>query len=119
MADEKYKLAVASTDGLTVNQHYGRANKFFIYLVDDDDGYDFVEERAVTPVCSDGSHILADMQKSVQAFTDCKYVVAAKIGAGAAGQLSGAGIVAMELPGTIEEAVLKVWKYNQVQRLFK
>ena len=114
----KYRVAVASTDGETVNTHYGKSNLFYIYFVDDETGYDLVEQRAVTPVCQDGSHVKSAMEESVKQFSDCKYVVASRIGAGAAQTLTAAGIISMELPGSIDDAILKVWKYNRVQGLF-
>lgn len=122
MADEdsyKYRIAIASSDGETVNRHYGRADKFFIYLVDDEEGYSLIEERKVEPVCHDGSHMIPDMEKSAVKFMDCKYVIAAKIGAGANQHLVAKGITCMELPGSIDDAVTKVWKYNRIQNLFK
>ncbi len=117
MADS-YKVALASTDGQNVNTHYGRAQAFYVYTVNDEEGYDFVEERTVTPLCSNGSHLVSQMQESTARFCDCKYVVASRIGSGAIQSLSARGITAMELPGTIEEALLNVWKYNRMQGLF-
>ena len=114
----KYRVAVASTDGETVNTHYGKSHLFYIYFVDDETGYDLVEKRVVTPVCQDGSHVKSAMEESVKQFADCKYVVASRIGAGAAQSLTAAGIISMELPGSIDDAILKVWKYNRVQGLF-
>ena len=116
--DSKYRVAVASTDGETVNMHYGKSEIFYIYFVDDEVGYDFVETRSVTPVCQDGSHNQSAMEQSVKQFTDCKYLVASRIGSGAIQALTAAGITGMELPGSIDEAMLKVWKYNRVQGLF-
>lgn len=121
MADgghSKYRVAVASSDGETVNVHYGRAEKFFVYTVDDEEGYDLLEEREVVPVCMGGSHVKSAMDESVRRFADCRYVVASRIGSGAAQSMTAAGIVGMELPGSIEEAIVKVWKYNRVQGLF-
>ena len=46
MAD-KYRVAVASTDGESVNTHYGKAEIFYIYAVDDDEGYDLLEKRSM------------------------------------------------------------------------
>ncbi len=114
----KYKVALASSDGINVNVHYGRAEEFFIYAVDDAEGYDFIESRKVTPVCMDGSHIKPLMEQSTAQFADCRYVCASRIGNGAASSLASHGITAMELPGTVEEAIYKIWKYNQVQGLF-
>lgn len=118
MAD-KYKIAIASTDGETVNEHFGRAEKFFIYVVDDDEGYDFVEERNLEPLCKGQSHSVLDMEKRVVNLKDCKYVAAAKIGPGAEAEISKQGLVSMELPGIIDDAVLKIWKYNQIQKLYQ
>ena len=115
---KKYLAALASTDGENVNCHYGRAQLFYVYSLDDDEGFDLLEKRSVKPVCMDGSHNQSSMEQSVNNFKDCRYVVASRIGPGAAQTLAASGITAMELPGTIEDAILKVWKYNQVQLLF-
>ena len=114
----KYRVAVASSDGESVNRHYGKAESFYIYLVDDEEGYDFLEKRLVKAVCQEGKHNAAEMEKHVQNFRDCKYVVASRIGSGAIQSLTAAGITAMELPGSIDDAILKIWKYNRVQGLF-
>ena len=113
-----YKVAIASTDGETVNMHYGKATKFYIYSIDDEVGYDLVEERQVEPVCMEGSHEISKMEKSVLNFTDCRYLIVARLGSAASAALSAAGITPMELPGSIDDAILKVWKYNQIQNLF-
>lgn len=113
-----YKVAIASTDGETVNQHYGRATKFYIYSIDDEVGYDLIEERSVEPVCQENSHEISKMEQSVKNFIDCRYIVVSRLGTAASSALSAAGITAMELPGTIDDAILRVWKYNQIQGLF-
>lgn len=113
-----YKVAIASTDGETVNQHYGRATKFYIYSIDDEVGYDLIEERSVEPVCQENSHEISKMEQSVLNFTDCRYIVVSRLGIAASSALSAAGITAMELPGTIDDAILRIWKYNQIQGLF-
>ena len=113
-----YKVAIASTDGETVNQHYGKAEKLYIYSIDDEVGYDLVEERLVEPVCMDGAHEISKMKESVLRFTDCRYIVVSRLGTAASSALAAAGITAMELPGSIDDAILNVWKYNQIQNLF-
>ena len=117
MAD-KYRVAIASTDGETVNTHYGKSETFYIYIVDDDEGYDLLETRSVQPVCQEGFHDKSAMDIHVQQFKDCKYVIASRIGDGAIQSLTAQGITAMELPGSIDDAILKVWKYNRIQGLF-
>lgn len=120
MADSisKYKVAVASTDGETVNQHYGRCEKFYIYSVDDEVGYDLTEERIVKPVCQDGSHNKEAMAESVKAFLDCRYIIVSRLGSAPASLLAANKITVMELPGSIDDAILSVWKFNRIQGLF-
>lgn len=113
-----YKVAIASSDGESVNLHYGKAEKFYIYTIDDEEGYDLLEERQVQPVCMDGAHEISKMEKSVLNFTDCRYIIVSRLGTAASAALSAAGITAMELPGSIDDAILRVWKYNQIQNLF-
>ena len=114
----EYRVAIASSDGETVNQHYGKAEKFYIYSINDEVGYDLVEERHVEPVCMDGAHEISKMEQSTLNFTDCRYIIVSRLGNAASAALSAAGITAMELPGTIDDAILRVWKYNQIQNLF-
>lgn len=116
--NSKYRIAIASSDGESVNIHYGKSSFFYIYSIDDESGYNLIEKRSVVPVCQDGSHEKSAMEKSVRQFRDCKYVIASRIGPGAAQILTSAGIISMELPGSIDDAILKVWKYNRVQGLF-
>ena len=113
-----FRVAVASTDGYTVDTHFGRAYDFYIYqyLVDE---WIFVEKRTVTPVCQDGQHSVAAMQKNVEQFKDCQYVVASKIGTGAMSVLQSQGIVAMALPMDINDALEKVYTYHEVQKLME
>ncbi len=45
-----YKVAVASSDGKFVNQHFGMAQQFLIFEIDDDE-YKFMElRRMLRPV---------------------------------------------------------------------
>ena len=113
-----FRVAVASTDGYTVDTHFGRAYDFYIYqyLVDE---WIFVEKRTVPPVCQDGQHSVAAMQKNVEQFKDCQYVVASKIGTGAMSVLQSQGIVAMALPMDINDALEKVYTYHEVQKLME
>lgn len=116
--NSKYRVAIASSDGESVNIHFGKSFFFYIYSIDDESGYNLIEKRSVVPVCQDGSHVKSEMEESVKQFSDCKYVIASRIGPGAAQILTSAGIISMELPGSIDDAILKVWKYNRVQGLF-
>ena len=43
-------VAVTSNDGITVNEHFGKATSFFVYKYYDD-GVKFLEERKVSAYC--------------------------------------------------------------------
>lgn len=43
------KVAVASTDGIHINEHFGRASEFMIYEVDEEGKYSLIENRKTIP----------------------------------------------------------------------
>ena len=43
-----YRVAAASSDGIVINQHFGRADIFYIYEVTGKGNYRFLETRTVT-----------------------------------------------------------------------
>ncbi len=112
-----FKIAFASTDGYVIDTHFGRARDFYIYQFFSDESV-FVEKRSVSPVCLGGSHLNDDMQKNIDQFLDCKYIVASRIGAGASSIMQSKGIIPMALPGEITDALDKIYNYNEIQSLF-
>ena len=124
MDDErKYQIAVASSDGIVVNSHFGRADQFLIYQLEIDNENDdwmkkYVELRKVVPVCQGGNHDDNRLQETAKLFSDCKYVLVSRIGQGAAFALEGKGITPMELPGMIDESIEKLIVYEKLQSLF-
>ncbi|MCH5268987.1 MAG: dinitrogenase iron-molybdenum cofactor biosynthesis protein [Lachnospiraceae bacterium] len=118
MADGVYKVAVASSDGIVVNQHFGRADTFHIYELDESGSCRLLESRTVTPVCNGGNHDDRQLRDNIDKLKDCKYVLVSRIGAGAATVMEQSGIIPMELPDMIDEAIRKVITYDQIQNLF-
>lgn len=124
MADNnQYKIAVASSDGIVVNSHFGRAEDFLIYRLEIDNENDcwlkeFIELRKVAPVCQGGNHDDNRLQETAKLFSDCKYVLVSRIGQGATFALEGKGITPMELPGMIDESIEKLIVYEKLQSLF-
>lgn len=112
-----YRIAVASSDGIVINQHYGRASFFGIYDVLSKNTIQLVENRKVVPVCQGGTHDNNRMRENIAYFLDCKYVLVSRIGQGAATLLEQEGIIPMELPGLIEESVEKLFVYEEIRNL--
>lgn len=114
----KFKIAVATSDGIVINQHFGKADKFRIYDINQDNSICYKEERNVTPLCQAGTHDAFQMKERCKSFLDCKYVLASRIGQGAVHALEQEGISPMELPGMIEESIQRLVAYDAVQALF-
>jgi nitrogen fixation protein NifX len=105
-----YKIAVASSDGKVVNQHFGHSRQFVVYDVNDADEWNFKEIRVTNPICSMGEHSEASMQQVVALLSDCKVVVVSQIGFVAEQALLNEGIRSYSIPDFIDAAILKVTK---------
>lgn len=113
----KYRVAVATSDGIVVNQHFGRAAKFRIYDIGQDNTIHVLEDRNTVPICHMGNHDDFQLKESVRNLSDCKYVLISRIGQGAANALEQEGITPMELPGMIEDSIQKLVVYEEIQDL--
>ncbi|MCR5454869.1 MAG: hypothetical protein K6F33_07785 [Bacteroidales bacterium] len=117
-----YKIAIASSDSLNVDLHFGNASSFKIYTVE---GLDFslLEDRKVdcntqTENCGkncgqgDGNGC-GNKEKSaaVEAISDCRAVVCAKIGRNILKQLESKAISTFDVEVTIDEALSKIVNY--------
>ena len=107
-------MAVATSGGGLINQHFGHAKEFLIYEASDMD-VRFIGHRKTDLYCSggdtcgDGESVL---DKTIAALAGCEVVLCSKIGYEPWGKLEAAGIApngehAME---PIEEAVMKVYE---------
>lgn len=115
----EYKIAVASSDGIVVNSHFGKARDFYIYQMDDKERIHFLEKRSVTPVCEGGNHDDEKLKTSLEKLKDCKYLLVSRIGSGAANIAESFGIDSYEIPGIIEESVEQLIKYIKIKKLFE
>jgi nitrogen fixation protein NifB len=107
-------MAVATTGGGVINQHFGHAKEFLIYEASDMD-VRFIGHRKTDLYCSggdtcgDGESVLA---RTIRTLEGCEAVLCSKIGYEPWGELEAAGIApnaehAME---AIEDAVAAVWR---------
>jgi predicted Fe-Mo cluster-binding NifX family protein len=110
------KIAVASSDGVNVNQHFGRATKFRIYRLDTD-SYEYIEERATVPACSGQQHSDYGLEQTAALITDCQGVVVSQIGAGAIDVCIAQRTLPFSLEGSIDEAMQTLIKSNRFKHL--
>lgn len=116
---EAIRVAVASEDGVVIQQHFGRASRFLIYEIV---GAEFrrVEIRENQPACGtgeseDGQHAEDPMRRSVELVADCRAVLAARIGPGAVGKLAERGVLAFVIPGFIDDSLKRLIASGQLQ----
>lgn len=114
-----YKIAVASTDGKVVNQHFGKAERFFILEVNEKQEYALAEIREMSAVCDGGTHNDEKLKENAQKLQDCAYVLVSRIGPGAENTLKKFGIEAYVIPDLIEEAVKKVMAHVEIQAMIQ
>ena len=133
---EKYKVAVATSDGKTVDSHFGHAQSFLIFEVDEESGsFEDIEERDVTAACSGGEcgaktaesesqsvgcggHNGAgaghsQMDEIAKALSDVDYVLVARIGPHAVRALARYNVTAYDIVLPIDEAIAKINEFRK------
>lgn len=115
-----YRIAIASSDGVYVDTHFGHAFSFIIADVDELTGeVTEIEERDVSPACeghSCGGHQGRNMTKIADILSDVKYVLIARIGPPAAAELAARGIDTFEGIGSIEDRIKELIGFRILNR---
>ncbi len=97
------RIAIASTDGITVNEHFGRADRFLIYELEGE-SLEMLEEREIEPLSvGDPKHAFDKMRFThiADQINDCKKVFVMKIGDKPAEELTKLGIEPVVFEGAI------------------
>jgi nitrogen fixation protein NifX len=103
------KIAFATTDGKTIDEHFGRAGSFAVYDLTKD-GYQRLETRkfsdgvdtAITSTREQGQVHEDAVQSKVERLADCRIVYLTEIGGPSAARLVKKGI----MPLKVKESVL-------------
>lgn len=98
------KIAVASSDGIVINTHFGRADSFYIYE-SQGEVIQFVEKRVGKPFCHFGEHEDNQLLDAVELLADCTKVYVLQIGRGAEEALLARGIQAVTARGIITKVL--------------
>lgn len=133
-----YKIAIASSDGVNVDVHFGAAESFLIYSVPDDGKFEFADKRTVPEAseggtdgagCNDNSQAKGECGSSgchgngggcgqgqgalgkVELISDCRAIVAARIGFNVTKQLERKAISGFDVETTVQEALEKITQY--------
>jgi Uncharacterized conserved protein len=103
------RVAVATSDNIVVNQHFGHSQHFFIYDVNDEEDFRLIEDRRVKPPCSFGEHDQNCLEEAIQQLADCQYVLCKRIGSGALCMLLEYGIQCYEVGDYINSSLKVLW----------
>jgi len=108
------KVAVASFEGMLVNQHLGEASSFYIFEKADD-GYKVVEERSA-PAPGSGNDRWIELGNALK---DCRAVLVGGIGPKPSSVLKNMGIDVVLMSGLIEPGLDHVFEGKELRTLSK
>lgn len=112
MAESKrFRVAVASSDGAVVNQHFGRAREFLIYERQKDGSFLWTGAIPVTPLCEDFSHSEENLRETAAKIADYDAVLVSRIGTEADDYMRKAGVPVYVITDYIEGALAALTKY--------
>jgi len=97
------KVAIATTDGINIDEHFGRTKEFLIYELNEQGSYKLLEHRENNTACSNEHQNYTSATTVL--FADINVVLAKKIGPGASRALHEQGVVAFSLTGSIDKAL--------------
>jgi nitrogen fixation protein NifB len=109
-AQRRTCVAVASWEGLLINQHLGEASALGIYRRTDS-GYEFSENRP-TPAAGTGD---TRWQRMAEMLTDCHSVLVAGVGEKPRQVLSATGISVLEVEGLIAETLATLHRQGDIR----
>ena len=107
--------AVASYEGILVNQHLGEADKLYIFR-ETPNGYKLVNERH-TPPKGNGNDRWEELAKVT--LSDCRAILVGGIGPKPSNILKANGLQIIEMTGLIDEGLDAVYKGKELRTLCK
>ena len=107
------RVAIGTSTGARVSEHFGHATRFEIWEVGPA-GSRFLESRNNRPACGSGCGDRADavMDASVALIADCKAVVVSRLGECAINRLTKLGILAFETDDTVGDTVRQLAAFD-------
>ncbi len=106
-------VAVASLEGVLVNQHLGEAATFQVWAPDPDGGFRLVEEREAPPK---GGGV-ERWRALAEVFRDCRAVLVSGVGDGPRAILADAGVLPVEMSGFIDLGLQAVYAGTEIGAL--
>jgi hypothetical protein len=120
-----YRIAITSSDGRIIDDHFGNATKYFIVEIDESGEWNFIDTRKIDKNKLDAlssehgrkivscGHDQIFLSYVFELIRDCQFLLTKKIGAIPSSFLSKNQINALEAPGDIDLAVRKLHQYRK------
>ena len=102
-----HRIAIASSDGKYIDQHFGHAERFIIVDVTEE-GYAVAETRASDPACRGFEHSESSFDAIIALLKDCEGVFVSRVGPSAAQYVLQHGLRVFEAPYFIEDVLDKL-----------
>lgn len=112
------RVAVASSDGKIVNEHFGVAHRFLIFEYDGNK-FAFLESRESDPAYQTQRHDNNALARTAELIGDCGYIIASRIGPGAVQALLDRGIRAYVDADSVKESLEKLEASGRLWRVLK
>ncbi len=114
-----FKIAIASSDNQTINEHFGRARHFLIFdLVDS--RFTLAEVREIaSPHCGGVQHDAAAVENIVELLSDCRLVLASQIGPRVIELLRIKEIKGYAVSGLIDQTLARLASSYEVKNYLK
>jgi nitrogen fixation protein NifB len=114
--DNRPFIAVASLEGVLVNQHLGEADRFLIYALDKEKRSCSLVDTRLAPPPGGGKDRWESLASTL---SDCRALLVNSAGDSPKTVLNARGIEVMSLEGVIEEAVYGVFTGQNLKHLIK
>ena len=101
-----YKIAFASSDGISTDRHFGAAERFYIAELDTEKmDYEITGFTEVRAPCNGGWHEVSKFEAVLSALADVSVITAQRIGPGAMEYIRENGKAAYQIPLDIEQVL--------------
>lgn len=108
-----YRIAVGTSDGVEIDQHFGSSRQFVVYEVSDDGTIVCLESRRNETDGVMGQHQEDRLRRTAILVEDCALVLVSHIGPGAVNLLKQMGIDAQIGEGPIDSALAKLLRFRR------
>jgi predicted Fe-Mo cluster-binding NifX family protein len=111
-----YRIAIASSDGESVDQHFGQARNLLVYEIDNS-SINFIEDREIELFPDEAAHSERNMNIFVESLSDCSAVFVRRIGVQSAKYLHARNIHTFEVNFSLNHIFATLLRHQIIGRV--